>query len=1366
MPMKIHTSLFKRSGSLICCLIVPFLLSLHPVSVSGQTSKEYTDAETAAFITDLVAGSYDVYILSTPGGNYQMLSNANVTKEVVIKGKEGLDKKPVLTINNGATGTTNFFFRPQTGCSSITFEGLRLDGTAQGTTALSMFLRGDAGNPNCAVIVRNCEFYNFTSNNGIIRLDAEGSTLDMQNSFVENCTGRMFYFYTAGVDYGDILFKNNTVVHASTASSVLFFRSASGVPARGTSAMVDHCTFYDINGTGDGIFKFRNMSGTVTIRNSIFEQIAGTYAFAGSIIDYCYLAGFETPPDGTNTITTPPQFADVTGNIYALSNFSELTGGDGEILGDLSWYDPAEPKVMPLLEKIDNTHVKLIFEKYVEKTSAEDPANYEIGGTGGLTGQPSEVVLSGSREALLTVGDMSGFDVGQTIVITVSNVTNLLGTPIGVENTASFTFLDVIPPVVTMAGQTADNAAGSFVTAQSNETGKIFLVLEGEPQATLDDLNAAVAALRASVTDVTVPDTDVSISVEGLYAGTYYAYAVDDYNNISEKSANAVVVEDNTPPVVTMAAQTVDNAAGKTVTAQSNETGKIYLILDGVQQANIADFEAAVASSEGASATVTAANAPVLVSVTGLAPGTYYAYATDPSGNISEKSANAATVEEFTPRIRYYDSGQAAQLENDLLAAQNGDVFVLTTSGGIYMFSKYVNITAQVTIMAAEGLEKRPVLKIYRENNTVQTLRLYADGSSITLKGIEFDSDSRDAGSWPVKYAIRTQPSIGRYALTAEDCYFHGTWQANDGSAGSAIKLYENTWADSIIFRNCIFEGDEGVVLNSLAAGPFGWDKFEISNCTFMNMPDDHAIIIRQGGENKTLPVTIDHCTFYNVGGTDQEVIVTDSLYSVILTNSIFASTPADTSWHLFGDAVNQSLADYINFFECPEPLTDEGGILGSNIWDYDPMFLDPENGDLTLGNPVLLDLGSDGLPLGDLRWADIFPPKVKPEMVALSDSTLQLFFTEWVDTTSAETAGNYTIGGTAGFTGNPKKVELLNFYSVMITMDEFTSAVGLVIEITITGVKDLKGNVIAGDNVASYTIVSTKPVVTAETQSATNGPGEKVFVRSNFDSGKVYIILEGVPQSSQSELDEAVAAQKGASASVTAANTNMEISTSGIEPGSYYAYAVSAEGTLSDKGTNAITITDGIKPVVTAERQSAENGENDFVVVRSNEDVGKVYIILSGIPQSSVADFDAAVAELKGASADVTAANTDINVSTHNLLPGVYYAYAVDAAGNISDRGAEPLNISESTVSVDFYGQEDMIRVRSLNRHIVVEFGSEFLTGTVRVSVFDLTGKKIRELTATSTEMSISLDNHQGIFIVMVSQDNKVVTTRKVSMR
>jgi len=113
----------------------------------------------------------------------------------------------------------------------------------------------------------------------------------------------------------------------------------------------------------------------------------------------------------------------------------------------------------------------------------------------------------------------------------------------------------------------------------------------------------------------------------------------------------------------------------------------------------------------------------------------------------------------------------------------------------------------------------------------------------------------------------------------------------------------------------------------------------------------------------------------------------------------------------------------------------------------------------------------------------------------------------------------------------------------------------------------------------------------------------------------------------------------------------------------------------------------DTTPPIVTAVVQNVTNADGQTINVQSNEGTGNVFIVLSGEPQATAADFATAITAHKGASGAVVTAGGNVAVSTTSLTAGIYHAYAVDAVGNISTTGTNAITVSalNSTTSQAF---------------------------------------------------------------------------------
>ncbi|MFC2116533.1 T9SS type A sorting domain-containing protein [Bacteroidota bacterium] len=105
--------------------------------------------------------------------------------------------------------------------------------------------------------------------------------------------------------------------------------------------------------------------------------------------------------------------------------------------------------------------------------------------------------------------------------------------------------LDYEDPVVTMISDSGCNGPNDIINTLSNiDTGIVYLILEGEPQISVTDFNAAVAANKGSKQAFRGANVNLAVPTTDLIAGTYYAYLVNILDSISEKSIGAVIIHD------------------------------------------------------------------------------------------------------------------------------------------------------------------------------------------------------------------------------------------------------------------------------------------------------------------------------------------------------------------------------------------------------------------------------------------------------------------------------------------------------------------------------------------------------------------------------------------------------------------------------------------------------------------------------------------------------------------------------------------------------------------------------------------------------------------------------------------------------
>jgi|GEM_PF-3586420 len=519
-----------------------FTLLMIATMISGtmaQTSQEYTVDEIARFETDLEAATFDEYILATSGGVYDLTNYITITANTVIKGAEGLAEKPVLMRTNNTSNGAGMF-RIQDETVHIALRGLIFDGTVTADTKISGFRAESTAHFD----VDDCVFRNFTEQNGVFRLQGPESSVDVRNSVFHDNGQRLIHYYLPTIVYGHVNIDN--CVFYNINGSVVFTRtvSAQGGPAIPSSLTINHSTFHNISPGDNGVIRGRNSAtGETLILNSVFTNISGALAVQqpSVTVDYCYVSGLTPIPGGTNLFTIAPVYEDPANNIFKITNAEDFLVASGDIAG-VTFYYP--PRVRPDLQIEDETHVILTYSRPMDTTSAETVENYTLSGTFGLTGNPSSAQLVNEREVLLNVGDISNLPAGESIVVTVTGVSDANGVLVEDNNVAVY---QLVALEVYADEQTVSNGPGQTVAVQSSySTGYVYIVLENVPQETKDDLDAAVGAAQGAFAVVTSSNTNMNISTFDLVPGIYYAYAVSAKGDLSAKSTNSIEVIDKT----------------------------------------------------------------------------------------------------------------------------------------------------------------------------------------------------------------------------------------------------------------------------------------------------------------------------------------------------------------------------------------------------------------------------------------------------------------------------------------------------------------------------------------------------------------------------------------------------------------------------------------------------------------------------------------------------------------------------------------------------------------------------------------------------------------------------------------------------
>lgn len=195
-----------------------------------------------------------------------------------------------------------------------------------------------------------------------------------------------------------------------------------------TGAYVDHIEYVDSTHIK---VVFDETVEETTANNVNNYTLGGTFGLTGHP-SQAVLGGADYK-EVVLTVNNMSTIADGQSIAITVSNVEDLAGNsvDSANNSDEIFADKAGAYVTKV-NIIDNTHISVIFDEPLDVNTAQNVTNYTLGGTFGFTGHPSQVVLGGADhdEVILTVGDMSLINDGQTISVTVANVEDLAGNPV------------------------------------------------------------------------------------------------------------------------------------------------------------------------------------------------------------------------------------------------------------------------------------------------------------------------------------------------------------------------------------------------------------------------------------------------------------------------------------------------------------------------------------------------------------------------------------------------------------------------------------------------------------------------------------------------------------------------------------------------------------------------------------------------------------------------------------------------------------------------------------------------------------------------------------------------------------------------
>lgn len=338
-------------------------------------------------------------------------------------------------------------------------------------------------------------------------------------------------------------------------------------------------------------------------------------------------------------------------------------------------------------------------------------------------------------------------------------------------------------------------------------------------------------------------------------------------------------------------------------------------------------------------------------------------------------------------------------LNNALTFVNTGaaNVIELVDDGGIY-YTNPVTLTSPVTIKAKSGLSKTPTI-IIKGCLAKPFITILND---FTIDGVIIDGYDPKVSKYDsiqhVFYVnakaggVNEKPNVKILNSTIKNIYKNG--DVATSVDGDVFDIATGARVGDLVIENTIMmnTGDEAIrsVNTHKAPVPVGGNfcnSMLVKNCTFHNIRGSSIKIEGDGDStNVDSPVIIDHCTF---NASQRRVIWHRDLQNTIIkncliTNLIQGNDKLDYVITFQGkgskishvDTFKVAIPSYVAGFLAETPSSWAGAKLtgtvdDKTIYNLDPKFKDAANGDFTLAsNSPVRTLGSDGLALGDLRWA------------------------------------------------------------------------------------------------------------------------------------------------------------------------------------------------------------------------------------------------------------------------------------------------------------------------------------------------------------------------------------------------------------
>jgi poly(beta-D-mannuronate) lyase len=326
------------------------------------------------------------------------------------------------------------------------------------------------------------------------------------------------------------------------------------------------------------------------------------------------------------------------------------------------------------------------------------------------------------------------------------------------------------------------------------------------------------------------------------------------------------------------------------------------------------------------------------------------------------KTARALSGKKITVKPEQNSLAKAVQ------SANAGDVIELSAEGE-YLVDNSIDITKFLRIQGAKSLKTKPVIRF---NGTKSKTAIFtiADGGVLEMDNLAFDDEAFD-GKAAASSAISTATTMrGHYSAYINNCEFY-----NFQEGGYApFKAQHTTFADSLIFTNCLFRDMSGDAI-SLAAekqddGKYNAEYVEVKNCAFYKVLGYALDLYRGGSDESTTGPTllVDHCVLEDVNNKERGAgMRLFGVQNATVKNTLFSNSGRGGASLRFDETHWDKIAvTNCNVYNSGRISSFWGKVVTGPVFNLKPAYQSPSAYNFSLQkNSPLATKGTDGDAIG-----------------------------------------------------------------------------------------------------------------------------------------------------------------------------------------------------------------------------------------------------------------------------------------------------------------------------------------------------------------------------------------------------------------